>query len=78
MTVTDSWLFLEEDEYEDNDNYLRPGVFDVGGNPSIHPNFFNGTLNDSLSRPYIIDDSISNTQVLHHALLKSLMKKKRR
>ena len=62
MTVTDSWL-PPENEYDDDDILLRPGVFDVGDKPSIHPNFFNGTLNDSLGRPYINDDPISNTQV---------------
>ena len=71
MTVTDSWLHLEEDKYEDDDILLRLGAFDVGGNPSIHPNFFSGTLKDGLVRPYINDDPISNTQVLHHTLLKS-------
>ena len=60
MTVTDSRLPLEEDEYEDDDILLPPGVFNVGGNPSIRPNFFNGTLNDSLGRPYINEDPISN------------------
>ena len=77
MMVTDSWLPLKEDEYEDDDILLRPGVFDVNGNPIIHPNFFNDTLNDSLRRPYINNDRNSNTQVLCHALLQSLMKKKR-
>ena len=66
-----------EDEYDDDNILLRHGVFDVGDEPSIHPNFFNSTLNDSLGRPYINDDHISSTQVFHHALLKSLMRKKR-
>ena len=61
MTMTDSWCPLEDDKYEDDNILLGPGVFDVGGNPSIHPNFFIGTLNDSLSRPYINDDPISKT-----------------
>ena len=39
MTVTDSWLPFEEDEYKDDDILLRHGVFDVNVNPSIHPNF---------------------------------------
>ena len=77
MTVTDSWYPLEDDEYEDDDILLRHGVFDDGGNPSIHPNFFHGFPNDSLDRPYINNDPISETQVLHHALLKSLMRIKR-
>ena len=77
MTVTDSLYPLEDDEYEDDDILLRHGVFDVGGNPSICPNFFHGTLDDSLGWPYINDNPISDTQVLHHALLKSLMRIKR-
>ena len=77
MIVTDSWYLLEDDEYGDDDILLRPGVFNVGANPSIHPNFFHGTLNGSLGRPYINNNPISNTQVLHHALLKSLMRIKR-
>ena len=77
MTVTDSWCPLENDEYEDDDILLRHGVFDNGGNPSIHPNFFHGTLNNSLGWPYINDDPIYETQVLHHTLLKSLMRIKR-
>ena len=77
MTVTNSWLPLEENEYEDDDILLRPGVFDVSGNLSIYPNFFNGTLDNSLGRSYINDDPISNTQVLYHALLKFSMRKKR-
>ena len=60
MTVTGSWFPLEDDKYEDDDILLRPGVFNVG-NPSIHPNFFHGTLNDSLSRPYINNNPISKT-----------------
>ena len=48
MTVIDSWSPLEDGKYEDDDILLHHGVFDDGGNPSIHPNFFHGTLNDSL------------------------------
>ena len=77
MAVTDSWLSLKEDEYDDDDIPLRPDVFDINDKPSIHPNFFTGTLNDSLGRPYINDNPISNTQILCHALLKSMMRKKR-
>ena len=71
MTVTDSWYPLEDDIYEDDNILLRHGVFDDDGNPSIHPNFFHSFLNDSNDNP------ISETQVLHHALLKSLMRIKR-
>ena len=71
MTVIDSWLLLKEDEDEDDDILLRPGIFVIGVNTRIHPNFFNGTLNNSLDRPYINDNPISNTRVLHQALLKS-------
>ena len=74
MMVTDSWFPLEDDEYEDDDILLRHGVFDTGGNPSIHPNFFHDTLNNSLGWPYTNNDPISEIQVLHHALLKSSMK----
>ena len=70
------WL-PSKDKYDDDDILLRPDVFDVGDKPVIHPNFFNDTLNDSLRCPYINDDPISNTQVFHHALLKSSMRKKR-
>ena len=77
MTVTDSLLPLEDDEYEYDDILLRPGVFDVSGNPSIHPNFSNGTLNNSLDSPYINNNLIFNTHIFCHTLLKSLMKKKR-
>ena len=77
MTVTDTWLPLEEDEYKDDDILLRPNVFGVSDKPSIYPNFLNGTLNDSFGCPYINDDPISNTQILFHALLKSSMRKKR-
>ena len=69
MAVTDSWDPPQVDEYEDDDILLRHGVFDVNGNPSIHPNFFNGALNDNPGRPYINDNPISNTQMLHRNLL---------
>ena len=46
----------QKNEYKDNDILLCPGVFDVGDNPSVHPNFFNGTLNNSLGRLYINDN----------------------
>ena len=77
MTVTNLWLPPKDEyEYDDDDILLRPGVFDVGDEPRIYPNFFNCTLNDSLGRPYINENPIFNTQVFHHALLKSLMRKK--
>ena len=60
--------------YEDDDILLRHGVLDTGGNPSIHPNFFHGTLNNSIGQPYTNDDPISEINILHHALLKSLMR----
>ena len=77
MTVTYSWDPLEEDEYEDDAILLRHSVFNTGGNPSINPNFFHGTLNNSLGWPYTNDDLISETQVLIHGLLKSLMRIKK-
>ena len=77
MTVIDSWDPLADDAYEDDDILLRHGVFDTDGNPSIHPNSFHDTLNNSLGRPYTNNDPISETQVLHHALLKSSMRIKR-
>ena len=61
MTVTDSWLPLKEDEYEDDDILIPLDLFNVGGNPNIHPNFFNVTLNNSLGCPYINDSPIFNT-----------------
>ena len=73
MTVTDLWDPHMDDEYEDDDILLRHGIFGTGGNPSIHPNFFHGTLNNNIGRPYANDDPISATNVLHSALLKSLM-----
>ena len=77
MTVTDSWDPSQPDEYKDDDILLPYGVFDVGNNPSIHPNFFKGVLNDSLGRLYNNDAPITPTQTFHHALLKFLMRKKR-
>ena len=74
MTLTDTWFPCEENEWRDDNVILLPGVFDIGGNQSIHPDFFNCTLNDSFGHPYINDDTISNTQVLHNTLLKSPMR----
>ena len=71
IAVTDSLNPPQVDEYKDDDILLRHGVFDVNGNPSIHPNFFNGVLNDSLGCPYINNNPFTPTQVLHYALLKS-------
>ena len=77
MTVTVSLDPQVDDEYEDGDIFLRHGVFDTGGNLIIHPNFFHGTLNNSIGRPYTNADPISATHVLHRALLKSSMRIKR-
>ena len=77
MMVTDSWDPLVGDEYEDDDILLGHGVFDTGGNSRIHPNFFHGTLNNSLGRPYTNNNPISETHVLHRALIKSSMRIKR-
>ena len=74
MMVTDSWDPLADDKYEEDDILLRHGVFDTGGNPSIHPNFFHGTLNNSIRRLYTNNDPISATHVLHRTLLKSWMR----
>ena len=73
MTVTDSWDLQVDDEYDNDDILFRHSVFDTGGNPSIHPNFFHSTLNNSIGRPYTNNDPISATNILHHALLQSLM-----
>ena len=67
----------QPDEYKDDDILLPHGVFNVGDNPSIHPNFFNSVLNDSLGRPYNNDNPLIPTKAFHHALLKSSMRKKR-
>ena len=77
MTVTDSWDPQVDDEYEDDDILLQHGVFDTGGNPSIHPNFFHRTLNNNIGWPYTNDDPISATNIKHRALLKSSMRIKR-
>ena len=77
MTGTDSWDPLVDDEYEYDDVLLQHGIFYTGGNPSIRPNFSHSTLNNSLDQPYTNNDPISETQVLHHALLKSSMGIKR-
>ena len=70
MTVTNSWDPHMENNYEDDNIFLQHGVFDTGGNPSIHPNFFHGTLNNSIGLLYTTNNPISKTNVLHHALLK--------
>mmetsp|Transcript_27886 Transcript_27886/g.31344 ORF Transcript_27886/g.31344 Transcript_27886/m.31344 type:complete len:206 (-) Transcript_27886:155-772(-) len=77
MTLTDKWDPSPTDVYRDDNILLRHGVFDVGDNASIHPNYFNGVLNDSLGRPYTNDDPLTPTQTLHHALLKSSMRYKK-
>ena len=75
MMVTDSWL-PPKDECDDDNILLHLGVFNGSDKPSIHSYFFNGTLNDSLGPPCINDNPISSTQVFHHTLLKSSMRKK--
>ena len=74
ITVTDSWDPQVDINYNDDAILLQHGVFDTVGNPSIHPNFFNDTLNNSIGRPYINKDPISETKILHHALLKSSLR----
>ena len=43
MTVTDSWDPHVKD-YKDDNTLLQHSAFDTGGDPSIYPNFFHGTL----------------------------------
>ena len=65
-------------QYNENDILLHPSVLsDVGVVPSIHWNFFNDTTNNSCNQPYINDDPISSTQMLHHFLLWSFIRIKR-
>ena len=66
MTLINSYLPLEE-QYNTDITLIRPGVFDVGDNPSIHQNFFN----DSRGHPYTNNDPISNTQMSYPTILKS-------
>ena len=73
MTVSNSWDPQVDDNSDDN-ILLQHGVFDMGGNPSIHPNFFHGTLNNSIGQVYVNEDPISNTNILHCALLKSSLR----
>ena len=77
MTVTDSWDPHVDDEDEDDDILLQHSVFDTGDHPSIHPNFFHGTLNNSIGQPYTNDEPISTTNIVHRALFKSSMRIKR-
>ena len=77
MTLTDKWDSPPPDLYRYDDILLRHGVFDVGDSPSIHPNYFNGVLNESLGGPYTNDDPLTPTQTLHQALLKSSMRYKK-
>ena len=77
MTMTNEWLPPKE-QYNTDNMLIRPGVFfDAGDKPSIHPNFFNATINDSCGCPYIYNDPISDTQILNHILLRSSMRIKR-
>ena len=73
MTVTNAWEPHVED-YDDDNILLQHGVFDTGGDPSIHPNFFHGTLNNSIGQPYTNNDPISETNILLYALLKSSLR----
>ena len=73
MTVTNSWDPQVENDYKDDNILLQHGVFDTGGNPSIYLNFFHGTLNNNIGLLYTNDDPISKTNVLRHALFKSLL-----
>ena len=73
MTVTDSWDPSQPDEYKDDDILLPYGVFDVGNNPSIHPNFFKGVLNDSLGRLYNNDAPITPTQLSSINMLAAIL-----
>ena len=63
MAVIDEWDPQPHNVYRDDDILLKHGVFDDGGNPSIHPNYFSGTLNDSLGRPYQNDDPLTPTLI---------------
>ena len=74
MTLNDLWVPPKE-QYNNGNMILSSGVFDINDNPSIHPNYFNITLNSSLGHPYVKDNPISNTKVLHYTLIKSSMKK---
>ena len=76
MTLTDAWLSPKE-QYDTNIIWIRPSVFHVDDKPSVHPNFFNRTTNDSCICPYTNDNPISNSQILHHALVRSSMRTKR-
>ena len=73
MTVSNS-LDPQVDDYSDDNILLQHGVFDTGGNPSIHPNFFHGTLNNSIGQAYVNEEPISKTNILHCALLKSSLR----
>ena len=73
MTVTKSWD-PQVDDYKENNILLQHGAFATGGNPIIHPNYFHGTLNNSIGQPYTNEGPFSKTNVLHHALLKSSLR----
>ena len=70
MTLTEDWLPFEE-QYN-NDNILTcPSVFyDVRAAPSIHPKFFNDTINNSRGCPNINEDPIFRHLDIppHHSL----------
>ena len=63
-----------KNDYEDGNILLQHGVFDTGGNPSIHLNFFHGPLNNSIGLPYTNNTPISETNVLHCTLIKSSLR----
>ena len=65
-------------QHNNNDILLHPGVLsEVVLVHSIHPNFFNDTINNSRGQLYTNDNPISNTQILNHALLRSSLRIKR-
>lgn len=74
--MIDSWLTPEK-QYNPDNILIRSDVFDVGDEPSMHPNFFNCISNDSRGHLYVNNNSISDTQILHHVLLRSFIRMNR-
>ena len=65
-------------QYNNNNVHLHLGVLsDADVISSVYPNFFNDTINDSRGRPYTNTNPITDTQILHHSLLRSLVRIKR-